>query len=85
MQAYEDQPLKELADTRLRDVSEKLFCKYQDKMPVRFAKRARHFYSECERVEKAVEAWKKGDIKRFGQCRKAARAVLRIMNVAHQN
>lgn len=67
MQAYEDQPLKELADTRLRDVSEKLFCKYQDKMPVRFAKRARHFYSECERVEKAVEAWKKGDIKRFGQ------------------
>ena len=58
MQAYEDLPLKELADTRLRDVSEKLFCKYQDKMPVRFAKRARHFYSECERVEKAVEAWK---------------------------
>ncbi len=67
MEAYENVPLKELQDTRLRDVDEDIFKKYEDKMPERFAKRARHFYTECDRVEAGVEAWKRGDIKAFGQ------------------
>ena len=36
------------------------------KMPERFMKRARHFYSECERVEEGVVAWKAGDIQKIG-------------------
>ena len=36
-------------------------------MPERFARRARHFYTECERVKAGVEAWKNGDIEQFGQ------------------
>jgi galactokinase len=67
MQAYENEHLKELQDTRLRDVPEELFNKYQDKMPERFAKRARHFYSECDRVIDGVKAWQEGDIKKFGE------------------
>ena len=67
MQAYENIPLKELQDTRLHDVPEELLEKYGERMPERFAKRARHFYTECDRVEAGVEAWKKGDIKAFGQ------------------
>ena len=67
MQAYEHIPLKELQDTRLHDVPEELLEKYADRMPERFAKRARHFYSECDRVEAGVKAWQKGDIKAFGQ------------------
>ena len=67
MQAYENVHLKELQDTRLRDVDEQVFDKYQDKMPERFAKRARHFYSECDRVTDGVKAWLAGDIKKFGQ------------------
>ena len=67
MQAYENEHLKELQDTRLRDVPEELFLKYQDKMPERFAKRARHFYSECDRVIDGVKAWQEGDIKKFGE------------------
>ena len=67
MQAYEGEHLKELQDTRLRDVSEETFMKYQDKMPERFAKRARHFYTECDRVSDGVKAWEKGDIKQFGE------------------
>ena len=66
MEAYENVPLKELQATRLRDVDEDIFKKYENKMPERFAKRARHFYTECDRVEAGVEAWKKGDIK---ECR----------------
>ena len=68
MQGYEDVQLKELKDTFLRDVPAEYLSKHQDKMPERFAKRARHFYSECDRVRRGVEAWRKGDIKAFGQC-----------------
>ncbi len=67
MQAYEDTPLKELSQTRLRDVPPSCFSQYEKKMPERFAKRARHFYSECERVRQGVAAWKAGDIKKFGE------------------
>ena len=67
MQAYEDIPLKEMQDTRLRDIPEELFEKHAQQMPARFAKRARHFYTECDRVEAGVKAWEKGDIKEFGK------------------
>ena len=67
MQAYEGEQLKELQDTRLRDVEEEKFLEYQDKMPERFAKRARHFYSECDRVTAGVKAWQEGDIRKFGE------------------
>ena len=67
MQAYEGEPLRELQDTRLRDVTEEVFHKYEDRMPERFAKRARHFYTECDRVEEGVKAWQEGDIKTFGE------------------
>ena len=67
MEAYEDIPLKELEDTRLRDVDEEVFFKYENQMPVRFAKRARHFYTECDRVKAGIQAWEEGDIRRFGQ------------------
>ena len=67
MQAYEGEHLKELADTRLRDVPEENLEKYAERMPARFARRARHFFTECERVRKGIEAWEAGDIARFGQ------------------
>ena len=67
MQAYAGEHLRELHDTRLRDVPEGHLEKYADRMPSRFCRRARHFYSECERVRKGVEAWEEGDIHKFGQ------------------
>lgn len=66
-QAYNGDRLKELQDTRLRDLPQAIFHQYDGNMPERFARRARHFYSECERVERGVEAWKRGDIESFGQ------------------
>lgn len=67
IQAYEGQHLKELQDTRLRDVTEEQFEKYAESMPARFARRARHFFSECDRVADGVKAWEEGDIEKFGQ------------------
>lgn len=67
IQAYEDEHLRELADTRLRDVSEEKFEEYAGRMPGRFARRARHFFTECDRVTAGVKAWEEGDIEKFGQ------------------
>ena len=67
MEAYENQPLRSLDETVLRDVDEAVFYRRQGEMPERFARRARHFYSECARVREGVQAWKAGDIAAFGQ------------------
>lgn len=67
VEAYENTPLKELEDTRLRDVTEEDFFRHEKQMPERFARRARHFFTECDRVKAGVDAWKAGDIRKFGQ------------------
>ncbi|MBI9096530.1 MAG: hypothetical protein JEY71_16830 [Sphaerochaeta sp.] len=54
-------------DSRLRDVPVSVYEKWKDRLPPVFAKRALHYYSEMDRVEKGVEAWKQGDIKAFGK------------------
>ena len=53
-------------DTRLRDVPVRVYEGYKDKLPLVFAKRAQHYYTEMDRVEKGIEAWKKGDLEAFG-------------------
>ncbi|MBR3933218.1 MAG: GHMP kinase [Clostridia bacterium] len=54
-------------DSRLRDVPVEVFEEYKDKLPLNWAKRATHYYTEFERVKKGVEAWKNGDLVAFGK------------------
>ena len=54
-------------ETYLRNVPHEVFVKYRDRLPENFAKRAEHWYSEYERVERGVEAWRRGDIEEFGR------------------
>ena len=54
-------------ETNLRDVPYEVYLKYKDKLPDNFRKRAEHFYTENERVEKGVLAWRNGDIVEFGK------------------
>lgn len=67
IEAYEGEHLKELSDTRLRDVTKASFEKNAAMMPERFGRRAKHFFSECERVRKGVKAWEDGNIELFGK------------------
>lgn len=67
VQAYMDMPLKPLDKTYLRDVPRNHFERFADKMPMRFAKRATHFFSEYKRVREAVTAWETGDLDWFGR------------------
>lgn len=54
-------------DTFLRDVPRDVFEQYKDKLPENWRKRAEHFYTEYERVEKGAEAWRRGDVEEFGR------------------
>ena len=58
---------KKFKDTYLRDLSYNNYLKYKEFMPENFDKRARHYYSENDRVIKGEKAWLNGDIKEFGR------------------
>lgn len=55
------------ADSFLRDVPFGIWQQYKDKLPLTWAKRAEHYYTENERVKKGVVAWQKGDLSAFGK------------------
>lgn len=67
MLAFNNQPLKTLDKTFLRDIPKELYEQTRDRMPARFARRAEHFYSEYKRVRKGVTAWETGNLKLFGE------------------
>lgn len=54
-------------DTRLRDVPREIFEEYKSCLPVNWYRRALHFYDENERVMLGVQAWKDGDLDKFGK------------------
>lgn len=54
-------------ETFLRDVPIEYYHRYKDKLPETWAKRAEHYYTEFDRVEKGVDAWLKGDLETYGK------------------
>ncbi len=67
MLAYQGLPLRALDRTYLRDIPRETFEKTRDMMPLRFARRAEHFYSEYRRVRQGVTAWETGNLQLFGK------------------
>ena len=54
-------------DARLRDVPREVFDAYQDRLPEPWRKRAQHYYSEFSRAEAGAQAWRSGDLERYGE------------------
>ena len=67
LKAYSGMAYGKYNETYLRDVPYEVFVQYKDRLPETFSKRAKHWYTENERVEKGVEAWRKGDIEEYGR------------------
>jgi galactokinase/galacturonokinase len=65
--AYAGMNYGKFADVRLRNIPCDVFESYKNRLPESFRKRATHFYTEFERVEKGAEAWKRGDLTTFGK------------------
>lgn len=67
LKAYAGMPYGKFEETNLRDVPFDVYLKYKDKLPDNWRKRAEHWYTEYERVQKGAEAWRRGDIEEFGR------------------
>ncbi len=66
LKAYSGMAYGKYNETYLRDVPYEVFVQYKERLPENFAKRAEHWYTEFQRVEKGAEAWRKGDIEEYG-------------------
>ena len=67
LKAYAGMEYGKFAETNLRDVPKEVFMQYKDRLPENWRKRAEHWYSEFDRVERGVKAWRAGDIEAFGK------------------
>lgn len=67
LMAYAGMEYGKFEEARLRDVPREVFEQYKDRLPENWRKRATHFYTEYERVEKGAEAWRRGDIEEYGR------------------
>ena len=67
LKAYAGIEYGKFNETYLRDVPYEVYLKYKDKLPQTWAKRAEHWYTEFDRVQRGAEAWRKGDIEEFGR------------------
>ena len=53
--------------TNARDVSWSVYQEYKDRLPVQWAKRCEHWYTEYQRVKAGAEAWRRGDLEEYGR------------------
>ena len=65
--AYAGEDYGKFNETRLRDVDERIYEAYKEKLPENFRKRADHYYGEIGRARKGAELWRAGDLKGYGK------------------
>ena len=67
LKAFSGMEYGKFADTHLREVPYEIYRQYGEKLPTNWAKRAEHWYTENDRVQRGAVAWKKGDIETYGR------------------
>lgn len=67
LKAFAGMDYGKFEDTNLREVPRGVYDEYKHLLPDSWRKRAEHWYTEYERVEKGAEAWRHGDIEEFGR------------------
>ena len=67
LQAFAGLEYGKFNETFLRNVPVEVFQEYKHRLPDNWRKRAEHWYTEFQRVQKGAEAWRRGDIEAFGK------------------
>lgn len=67
LKAYAGLEYGKFEETNLRDVPYEVYLEHKDKLPESWRKRAEHWYTEFDRVQRGAEAWRNGDIETFGK------------------
>ena len=65
--AYAGMEYGKFQETNMRDIPREVYDKYKDRLPDNWHKRAEHWMSEYDRVQKGAEAWRRGDIEEYGR------------------
>ena len=67
LEAYAGMDYGKYNETYMRQVPRQIFEKYKNRLPDNWRKRAEHWFTEWDRVEQGVNAWRRGDIVEFGR------------------
>ncbi len=67
LQGYSGVEYGKFNEANLRDIPREVYEQHKEKLPEPWRKRADHWYTEFERVQKGAEAWRRGDIEEFGR------------------
>ena len=67
LKAFSGMEYGKFNETNLRDIPRSVYEEYKEMLPVNWHKRAEHWYTEYERVDKGADAWRRGDIEEFGR------------------
>ncbi|MBE6701174.1 MAG: GHMP kinase [Ruminococcaceae bacterium] len=67
LKAFSGMNYGKFEETNLREVPYEVYENYKDNLPENWKKRAEHWYTEMDRVEKGVTAWRNGNIEEFGR------------------
>ena len=67
LQAFAGFEYGKFNEANARDVAFTIYQEYKDKLPVQWARRCEHWYTEFQRVEAGAEAWRRGDIEEYGR------------------
>ncbi len=54
-------------EAAMRNVPLEVYHQYKDRLPQNFAKRAEHYITEFDRVQRGAEAWRRGDLEEYGR------------------
>lgn len=65
--AYAGMEYGKFKETNMRDIPREVYEQYKDRLPENWRKRAEHWVTEFDRVERGAEAWRKGDIEEYGR------------------
>ena len=67
LKAYSGAEYGKFSETFLRDVPYEVFEQFGERLPETWRKRAEHWYSEFDRVQRGAEAWRSGDLEAYGR------------------
>ena len=67
MMAYAGMEYGKFPEANLRAVPREIYEQYKERLPENWRKRAEHWYTEFDRVERGAEAWRRGDLETYGR------------------
>lgn len=67
LKAYAGMEYGKFGETHLREVPYEVYLQYKDRLPEPWRRRAEHWYTEFDRVQRGAEAWRRGDLEEYGR------------------